>query len=91
MAPFKLDLVRISIAPLDDMARSREKGTRTVVSMEQRLSGCSEVALFTLTLAQACQPAYSAMSFTMPSFETGEDVFLSWKLFSSAASDALLS
>lgn len=88
MTPFEVDLGWNPRSPLDSMASRRDITVQSVENLKQRLSTCYDDALFALTLAQAHQSAYNAKCYTPPSYQIEEDVFLSRKLFTTAASNA---
>lgn len=85
VTPSEADIGWNPRSPLDIMSKRTDLSNQSVVDMAQRLSESLEDAKFAQRLAQARQSAYNAKKYGPPSYKIGDEVFLSKKLFTTAA------
>lgn len=88
MTPFEVNLGWNPRSPLNVMCKSQDISIRNVEDLKKQISACSDDALFALKFGQARQYAYNARRYTRPSYRVEDEVFLSPKLFTTAASKA---
>lgn len=86
MTPFEADIGWNPRSPLDMLSRRSDLSNQRVDDMKKRLSASFEDAKFAQLLAQSRQAAYNGKKYQPPSYSVGDEVFISKKLFTPAAS-----
>lgn len=88
MSPYEADLGWQPASLLDLLCRRSATTIQNVNDLKACLASSLEEAKFSMRLAQACQSAYNQKRYTPPKYKVSDHVFISRKLFSTAASDA---
>lgn len=88
ISPFESDLGWQPRSPLDMLSSRQDDNVQTVNDFRTKLDQSFRNATFAQRLAQARQAAYNAKKYTPPSYDIGDEVYLSRKLFNDASSTA---
>lgn len=86
MSPFEADLGWKPRSPLELFRNRKEENLHSVSELKATLEASFQSALFAQRLAQARQAAYNAKRYTPPSYNIGDKIYLSRKLFTDASS-----
>lgn len=88
MSPFEADLGWKITSPLDSVALHSDNSIQTVTEFRTRLEESFKSASFAHRLAQSRQAVYNCKCYSPPSYQIGDSVFLTNKLFTDASSSA---
>lgn len=88
MSPFEVDLGWKPKTPLDIISGRDNDSLPTVTEFREQLEESFKSATFVYRLAQAKQAAYNSKKYLPSSYEIGDEVYLSKKLFTDSSSAA---